>query len=210
MNLEIYLRAKYIYVAMKLKYAIPFAVFCISILFSISCLQDAPEVIPDSCYEESGLISWTVNDEIQLPETSIEPNLGINLDYLFSLDKLGSWSINFTNETYTITFTDFDNLISTKELDKLSESEWESLIQERGTYDFVYEPEGRQELTLNSKTPLIFIGDSQEEVVGGEVKISTRKTSVCKFLILDLTAILEYNGDTYAVKIKLEEPYTFP
>ena len=78
------------------------------------------------------------------------------------------------------------------------------------TLDKLSEAEGRQELTLNFENPLVFIEDSAEEVLGGEVKISIRKTPPCKFLTLDLTAILGQNEETYVVKIKLENPYVYP
>lgn len=184
-------------------------IFLATISLLVSCFPNDAEEIPEICYEQSGLISWTVNDISQLPDTSVEPNSGINLDFLYSIDTRGSWSINFRNETYTVVFADFDNLVSNSELDDLEESEWEKVIVERGSYDFVFEPEGRQELFLNTEDPLIFLGDSAEEVLGGEVKITLDENSTCKFLVLNVTAVLGSQEEPYTVRIELTEPYLY-
>ncbi|MEQ9300241.1 MAG: hypothetical protein RIF33_16835 [Cyclobacteriaceae bacterium] len=176
----------------------------------LACSEDDPQTIPEVCYADSPLRSWTVNGEPQEPGTSIEPNAGINLDFLYSIDKFGSWSINFTNEDYVIVFADFDQLISPVEFSNFSEAEWEQVLVQRGTYPFVFEPDGRQELTLVSPDTLLFIGDAADEVKGGVVEITIRKTSSCKFLVLHVTALLDHRGTAYTVDIELEEPYVFP
>lgn len=175
----------------------------------VSCFSNNAEDIPEICYEQSGLKSWTVSDVSQVPDTSIEPNSGINLDFLYSIDIRGSWSINFKNEIYTVVFADFDDLVSASELDDLKESEWEKVIVERGTYDFLFEPEGRQELFLNTENPTVFLGDSMEEVLGGEVKITLDENTTCKFLVLNVTAVLGSEEESYTVKIELTEPYLY-
>ncbi len=155
-------------------------------------------------------MTWTINDVAQTPGVNIEPNTGTNSEYLYSIDKLGSWSINLSNETYTIVFADFDKLISTSEFDDFTETEWQNAIIERGSYPFVFEPDGRQELTLNQKNPLIFLGDSAEEVLDGNVILSFNSNSGCNYQVLEVNAILGSQEEPYSVKLKLQEPYIYP
>lgn len=183
--------------------------FTVIILLLVSCFPNDAEDIPEVCFEESGLLSWTINDVPQAPNISLEPNTGLNPDFLYSLDRHGSWTINFTNDEYTIVFADFDNLISSQEIDDLSESEWEKVMEDRGSYDFVFESDGRQELFLNAENPIVYLGDSADEVLGGKIQITVSRTSICSFLELDVTAILGSPENPYTVKIKLKEPYLY-
>lgn len=183
----------------------------ILVLLGIDSCKQSDEVkeIPDACYEASGLYYWTINDVPQEPGDSYEPNTGINSDFVYSIDKNGSWAIYFTNDQYGVTFADFDELITAKEISQLSESEWEALINERGQYAFEYEADGRQELTLYDRTPNVFVGDEASEVVGGDVKLSMRKTEDCHFLVLEVNAMLALNDETFDVKIKVDQPYLY-
>lgn len=185
-------------------------ILVIFILLISSCFRNEIEEVPEVCYENAGLLIWTVNEETQTPGNNIEPNTGFNSDYLYAIDKHGSWSINLSNELYTIVFADFDELVSSSELDDFSESEWQKTILERGSYPFVFEAHGRQEITLNQENPLVFLGDTADEVLGGNVVLSFNSNSECNYQVLEVNAVLGSENEPYSIKLKLQEPYIYP
>lgn len=193
-----------------MKQSILFTLIICCLALADGCKEaESPAEIPEACYASAGLYYWTINDQPEEPGESYEPNTGLNMDFVYSIDLSGNWAIYFTNAAYGVTFADFDELISAKERSNLTEAQWEALLTERGTYAFAYEADGRQELTLYDRSPAVFVGDDAAEVLGGEVKLTIRKADGCQYLVLEVTAQLALGDEAYTVKIKVDQPYVY-
>ena len=180
-----------------------------SLLFIMAC-KESEEVNP-VCYTLSGLRHWTVNDIAQSPNTSIEPNTGFNLDFIYSISMDGAFGLNITNDSIGINWgEDWELFISNQEMSKLKEHEWEQLLISRSPLDLLARPSSSiRELNILGPNGWIFIGEQAGELLKAEASYAIEKTSQCKFMVLTLNAEFLYQADTFKISISVDEPYVF-
>ncbi|HMP99655.1 MAG TPA: hypothetical protein PKC24_07730 [Cyclobacteriaceae bacterium] len=192
-----------------------FAAIALALMAAISmnfmACTELEEVDP-ICYSFAGLRHWRVNEIAQTPNTNIEPNSGINLDFIYAISKDGSFAINISNDNVSINWGEsWELFISNSEMSRLKEEEWEQLLVSRSPLNLLeVKSSARRELNIMGQDGWITIGTKPEELIKAEASYMIERTDQCKFMVLNLDASFLYEGNTYNISLSVDEPYIFP
>ncbi|MCC5920279.1 MAG: hypothetical protein LAT68_06995 [Cyclobacteriaceae bacterium] len=186
----------------RLSLFIPVVLF--TFLF-FSCDDNVNDVDPD-CFVSSS-ISWRVDGEQQLNNTTVTNQFQDDEDRFISITNLGTWAIRFKSDDFEIIFNEFDQVFTDDEfLEFTEEEEWREALALIASYDVI-------ELSQSDFTILTDSGRVElvgtEHILSGEASLTTEKVGDCGYFLLSIDTQIQYQGKVFENEVRARLPYTF-